>query len=178
MIKRASLSAGVLIAALLSIRAQDIKLSISGGSIPVLAVPELRASGDAQRYMTTLNQTLWEDLAGSGMFKMAAKTMYPTAIPQQPQDFRQNQIAAGTAQGSRMADWSGPPVSADSVAFGFSAVQNGLFVLYGWMFDLRRDTPSAQVIGNRYPATLDEAGGAKSAQQYIPALLFSVGGGP
>src|ERR1017187_2480120 len=132
MIKRASLSAGVLIAALLSIRAQDIKLSISGGSIPVLAVPELRASGDAQRYMTTLNQTLWEDLAGSGMFKMAAKTMYPTAIPQQPQDFRQNQIATGTAQGSRRADWSGPPVFADYVAFGYSAVQNGVFVLYGW----------------------------------------------
>src|ERR1035441_2847798 len=101
MIKRASLSAGVLIAALLSIRAQDIKLSISGGSIPVLAVPELRASGDAQRYMTTLNQTLWEDLAGSGMFKMAAKTMYPTAIPQQPQDFRRSEEHTSELQSLR-----------------------------------------------------------------------------
>ena len=163
---------------MLSIRAQDIKLSISGGSIPVLAVPELRGSGDAQRYMATLNQTLWEDLAGSGMFKMAVRTMYPTAIPQQPQDFRQNQIAAGTAQGSRMADWSGPPVSADYVAFGYSAVQNGVFVLYGWMFDLRRDTPSAQVIGNRYPATLDEAGATKAAHEFAADIISQFGGHP
>ena len=37
--------------------------------------------------MPAFNQTLWADISGGGVFKMAPKTMYPTTIPQQPSDF-------------------------------------------------------------------------------------------
>ena len=73
MMKRASLSL-FLIAALATLRGQDLKLSISGGTLPVLAVPDLAGSGGAQQYMAAFNRTLWDDLAGSGMFHLAPKT--------------------------------------------------------------------------------------------------------
>ena len=34
------------------------------------------------------NQTLWDELAGSGVLEMVAKSMYPLTAPQQPSDFK------------------------------------------------------------------------------------------
>ena len=51
-----------------------------------------------------------------------------------------------------MTDWSGPPVSANYLAFGYTAVQNGVLVLRGWFFDLRRDTTGERA-GDRQDAT-------------------------
>jgi len=171
MMKRASVAVCVLIAAAPSLCAQDINISISGGTLPVLAVPDLAGSGGAQPYMAAFNQTLWDDLAGSGMFKLAAKSLYPTAIPQQPRDF-------STAAGRRLADWAAPPVSADYLAFGYTAVQNGVFVLYGWMFDARRDVAGAQVVGNRYLAAASEAGARRTAHQFAAEIISKFGGQP
>jgi len=171
MMKRASVSLA-LIGVLASLRGQDIKLSISGGTLPVLAVPDLAGSGGAQQYMTIFNQTLWDDLAGSGMFHLAAKTLYPKTIPQQPRDFTQ-------APGRRIADWAAPPASVDYLAFGYTAVQNGVFVLYGWMFDARRDAPAAaQAVGNRYLASAGEAGARKTAHQFAADIISIFGGQP
>jgi TolB protein len=73
-----------------------------------------------------------------------------------------------------MTDWSSPPVSADYVAFGYTAVQNGVLVLYGWMFDLGR---GSQVIGSRYIAgTVDEAGARQVAHQFAADILAKFGG--
>jgi TolB protein len=171
----AAISACFLIAVSPCLRAQDITLHISGGALPHLAVPDLRGSGDAQQFMSVLNQTLWDDLNGSGMLKLVAKTLYPTAIPQQPSDLLQG----ATGQSSAMAAWSGPPVSADYLAFGYSAVQNGVFVLYGWMFDVRRDTPAtAQSIGNRYAVAVSEAGAKKAAHEFAADIISMFGGQP
>src|SRR5215472_9482914 len=82
---------------------------------PVIAVPDFRGSGDAQRFMPTFNSALFGDLQNSGQLKMAAKTFYPLQVPQQPADFRQS--AAG--QGLWLTDWSGPPVNANYLAFGY-----------------------------------------------------------
>ena len=50
-----------------------------------------------------------------------------------------------------MSDWSGPPASANYLAFGYTAVQNDVLVLYGWLFDVSQRTPAnAQVLGKRY----------------------------
>ena len=57
--------------------------------LPVIAVPDFRGAGAAESYMGVFNQTLWSDLQGSGMLKLAPKTLYPKGIPQQPSDFRQ-----------------------------------------------------------------------------------------
>ena len=59
------------------------------GGLPVMAIPDFRASGEAQSHMAAFNTTLWADIVGSGYLKMSPKTMYPLFVPQQPSDFVQ-----------------------------------------------------------------------------------------
>src|SRR5437016_1181890 len=92
-----------------------------------IAVPDFRGSGDAQRFMTTFNSTLWNELQNSGQLKVLPKTSYPLQVPQQPSDF--HAPAAGRSQGPWLTDWSGPPVNANYLAFGYTAVQNNQIVL-------------------------------------------------
>src|SRR5512138_2992582 len=115
--------------------AQDLKLSITEGQRPAMAIPDLRGDAQAQPFMGALNETLWNDVSSAGYFKMVPKTMYPKAFPQQPGDFRQApQPAPAPARGRRqettvppsggglwVSDWSGPPVSANYLVFGYSA---------------------------------------------------------
>ena len=175
----------------LVLMAQDVVITLQQGERPAMAIPDLRGSGDAQNYMGALNQTLWADVEGAGLFKMVAKTMYPTAVPQQPSDFRQpppvpeRSLARGRQQlaqpltggGLWMSDWSGPPASANYLAFGYTAVQNGVFVLRGWLFDLSRGTAAnAQVVGNTYLGSVDEAGARKVAHEFAADILARFGG--
>src|SRR5438132_3150163 len=144
---------GIPAAALLVLAAQDKPPDISGvvgttGGIPVSAVPDFRGAGEAQSFMNAFNQTLWSDLSGAGVLKMAPKTMYPLNPPQQQSDLttappppsrvpRKGQPPPPANGGGRwMTDWSGPPVSANYLAFGYGAVQNGVFVLLGWLDDV------------------------------------------
>src|ERR1700683_2790307 len=98
--------------------AQEIKGTISGGNKPRIAVPDLRGSGDAQRFMDSFNQTLWDELSGSGALTMVAKSVYPLNIPQRPQDFRPP--AGSGSNGPWLTDWSNPPVRSNYLAFGYT----------------------------------------------------------
>ncbi|MGD0872958.1 MAG: hypothetical protein ABSB88_25720 [Bryobacteraceae bacterium] len=178
---------------LLVVRAQehDFSVIISKGERPALAVPDLRGDAQAQNFMGALNSTLWSDLDGGGIFKMVPKTMYPTTVPQQPADLRMPPPADNTppARGRKkqppppqsggglwMADWSGPPPQATYLVMGYAAVQNGLFVLRGWLIDLRRDTPAnAQALGKTYIESLDEAGARKGAHEFAADILALFG---
>src|ERR1700722_12708340 len=124
--------------------AQQISAPIVGhGEKPTIAVPDFRGSGDAEKFMSVFNSTLFIDLSGSGQLKMIPKTLYPVQVPQQPGDFRQG--------GPSFADWSGPPPSANYLAFGYTATQSNQIVLYGWLYDVRQASPSsAQLIGKIY----------------------------
>jgi TolB protein len=160
---------------------------IEGSNRPVIAIPDLRGSGEAQAFMPAFNQTLWADVQGAGALKMAPKTMYPTTVPQQPSDFSvptqpsaaprgRNVPAAPTSGGGRwLTDWSSPPVSANYLAFGYTAVQNGVLVLRGWLYDLR-NTASPQVIGKNYLASVDEAGARKVAHEFAADIIALFGG--
>ncbi|MBS1859238.1 MAG: hypothetical protein JST11_27940, partial [Acidobacteria bacterium] len=53
---------GLTAAALIVGQAQNTRIVIVGSGKPRLAVPDLRGSGDAQKYMGVFNQTLWNDL--------------------------------------------------------------------------------------------------------------------
>src|SRR5277367_3325414 len=72
----------------LLIPGQEIRGRISQGAAPRMALPDFRGAGDAQRFMDVFNGTLWDQLAGSGVLKMVAKSYYPLEVPQQPQDFK------------------------------------------------------------------------------------------
>jgi TolB protein len=78
-----------------------------------------------------------------------------------------------------MADWSGPPVSANYLTIGYTAPQNGTLVLYGWMFDLSQGPApgtNAQVIGQRYFGSMDEAGARKVAHEFAADIIARLGG--
>jgi TolB protein len=168
--------------------AQDLRLGIVDGQLPAMAIPDLRGDAQAQPFMAAFNQTLWSDVQGAGRFKMVPKTMYPRTIPQQPTDFRQPPPPAEPPRGRRqqqpvapqnggglwMTDWSGPPVSANYLAFGYTAVQNGVLVLYGWLWDVGRGT---QALGKRYLASKpDEAGARQVAHEFAADIIGLFGG--
>jgi TolB protein len=170
----------------------DIRGVISESSKPVIAVPDLKGVAEAQGLMGAFNQTLWADVSGSGIYRMVSKSQYPLFIPQQPTDFvqppppperqprrgRRDELQAVRTGGGRwMTDWSGPPVSATNLAFGYTAVQNGVLVLYGWLFDLRQGTPgTAQMFAHRYMGSVDEAGARKIAHEFAADIIAAAGG--
>ncbi len=167
----------------LMISAQDTKITglITKGDKPTIAVPDFRGAGEAQKFMNAFNQTLWDELAGSGVLKMVAKSYYPIDVPQQPQDFKPPATVAplrrgdppkAQSNGPWLTDWSNPPVSANDLAFGYTAVQNGQLVLRGWLYNLAGTDPqSAQVIGKLYFGPLDAEGAKKVAREFAADIL-------
>jgi TolB protein len=154
-----------------------------------MAIPDFRGAGDAQNYMAVFNQTLWADVEGSGLFNIASKSFYPARIPQQPADFlsppppptgrpKRGQLPPPVSgNGLWMKDWSGAPVEATYLTFGYAAVQNGVFVARGFVFDMRRGTPAeAQAIAKNYVGSVDEAGSRKAAHEFACDIITQFGG--
>jgi len=180
---------GLAAAALFVGQAQNTRIVVVGGQgKPRLAVPDFRGSGDAQRFMGAFNQTLWSDLENSGLFELTPKTSMPLFVPQQPSDFQQPSVPGSAPRrgqpaqpqsggGRWMQDWSNPPLKATHLAFGYTANQGGSLVLMGWLFDLQQPSPAtAQLIGNRYVGTVDEAGARKVAHEFAADIIAAAGG--
>jgi len=179
-------------AGLVLLTAQDIRVVVNKEARPAIALPDLRGTGAAQNLMAAFNQTLGSDISSSPVVKVVPKTMYPTTVPQQPSDFREPPPVPETPRGRKgrteivppstggglwMSDWSSPPVSANYLAFGYTAPQNDVLVLYGWLYDLSRGTPAnAQVIAKRYLGSVDEAGARKVAHEFAADILALLGG--
>ena len=170
------LSLGV--AALIVANAQNMRITIIREGKPRIAVPDFRGAGDAQKFMGTFNQTLWSDLENSGLFDMAPKTSMPLFVPQQPTDF-QSPPPGSSGGGRSMQDWSNPPLKASHLAFGYTAAQGSSLTLMGWVYDLQQSSPAtAQLIGNRYVGTADEAGARKVAHEFAADIIAAAGGQP
>jgi TolB protein len=152
---------------------KDIVDSImKGGGKPALAVIDFRGSG-SQPFMSAFNSTLFDDLQGSGLFDMKGKSMFPLNNPQRPEDLRPED----GGQGFALSDWAGAPVNASHLVFGYTAAQNGAFVLYGNVDDTRQQNPqSAQLLSQRYVGSLDEAGAIKAAHEFANDIIQKFGG--
>jgi TolB protein len=173
--------------------AQDkaiIDINKPGTQKPRIAIPEFRGAGAAQTFMPAFNETLRGDINGSGVVQVVPDSMYWKSVPQQPSDFRQPPPAVQTPRSRRgelvapqnggglwMTDWSGPPVNAGYIAFGYTAVVNNVMVLYGYLFDLSRGTPAdAQIIGKQYLASsIDDNGARQIAHQFAADILEKFG---
>lgn len=183
------------IAALLVLTAQqnkDISVTITGGTRPKIAIPDFRGAGDAQKFMAAFNETLSADVESSGQLKLISKSMMPAFTPQQPSDFVQppppqpdNPRKRGgqamsqpqSGGGHWISDWASPPASTNYLAFGYTAVQNDVFVLRGWLYDVSQpDASRAQMIGKTYLGTVDEAGARKTAHDFASDIIALFGG--
>jgi TolB protein len=162
----------------------DIVIRLVGGADkPVLAVTEFRGAGAAQAYMATFNKTLFDDLDSAGVFKMAAKSVFPLSIPQQPTDFRQPLAprSATPAYGKDaplpwLTDWANPPVNANYLAFGYTGEFEGKLMLFGWLFNVTQpDVANAQMLGQRYFGSMDDAGARKVAHEFASDILKKFG---
>src|ERR1700676_312253 len=157
----------------------DITGIIHSAERPAIAVADMRGTGDAQRNMDIFNSTLWDELSNAGILKMVAKSVYPLEVPQRPQDFKPPAVPANarrgtppTRNGPWLTDWCGPPVSANYLAFGYTAVQGNQLVLFGWFYDVSQPTTqAAQVLGKLYFGSLDEAGAVKVARDFAADIL-------
>ncbi|MCC6860871.1 MAG: PD40 domain-containing protein [Bryobacterales bacterium] len=179
-------------AALLLAQQTDVLVKLTSSERPAVAVPDFRGSGDAQKFMDAFNQTLWDDLQTSGLFRMVPKGMYPLRVPQRPEDFRAPLPAPAppparrgqvqpppqpVSQGPWLTDWSAPPVNATYLAFGYTALQNNQLVLFGWFYNVTQaDLANAQLFGKVYLATPDEAGARKNAHDFAADIISRLGG--
>jgi len=163
----------------------DVLIKITKGDKTAIAVPDFRASGAAAQYMNVFNQTVWDDLSSSGLFKMVPKSMYPLAVPQQPSDLkppllqpaRRGQPPQAVSQGPWLTDWANPPVSANYLAMGYAADSAGTFALRGWLMNVgQQDVANATVFGNTYAGELNENGARKVAHEYAADILQRFGG--
>ena len=149
---------------------------MKSGELAVIAVPDFRASGEAQQYMGIFNATLFQDLQDSGNFRMAPKSMYPLQVPQRAQDWRPPAGTPPRAQGPWLTDWSNPPVSANYLPIGYAGVQNGQMVLFGWFYNVTQpDLTNAQVFYKMYLAPVSEEGARKLAHDFASDILTRLG---
>ena len=150
---------------------------------PLIAVPDFRASGGASELIASFNSTVRSDLESSPLINFVPKTLYPLQIPQQPSD-----LQAGTAptsaratnpQGSRLSDWSLPPIAANYLGLGYGAENNGMFVAFGWFYTTAANMPSlqqAQIFGKVYSAPLTKEGAVDAGHRYAADMLAQFGG--
>jgi TolB protein len=150
----------------------DLKIVLSGGKPPTIALPDMRGAGGASALMDTFNKVVYNDVNGSGLLKVAAKSFYPMNPPQQDTDLR----AGSNCQGRCLADWSAAPLGADWVGFGYAAEQNGQLVVYGNLYNTAiPDLTGAKAFRKVYMGELKEDGARLLGHQYAADLLKQFG---
>ena len=182
-------AAAATLAALLAQQSDFYGVIKHDAAVPALAVPDFRGDGAAQSFMAVFNQTLWSDLDGAGIFNMVSKGNYPLTIPQQLSDFKipppvqntplrrgQAPPPPPTGGGLWLSDWLNPPTQARYVTVGYTAVQNSLLVLRGWLVDLTIPDPAnAGALAKTYFESLDEGGARKAAHEFACDVLLKFG---
>ncbi len=170
----AALSAAVIVQA----QQSDVVIRLMQGERATIAVPDLRGAGGAAPFGGTISGTLFSELQDSGLFRMAPKSMYPTEVPQRPQDFMPPAIQGGqpVRRGPWLTDWSSSPVNANYLTIGYAAEQSGRLVLFGWLFNVDQPTiDNAQVFGKIYFGEMNEDGARDVARQFAADILGQFG---
>jgi TolB protein len=150
---------------------------------PFVAVPDFRASGSAASFIGVFNNTVASDLQSSPLINFVPKTLYPLQLPQQPSDLIPGvappSSRAVNPQGTRLTDWSLPPVTANYLGLGYGAENQGQFVVFGWLYTTSPTIPTlqqAQVFGKVYTASLDQSGAIDAGHRYAADILTQFGG--
>jgi TolB protein len=169
-----ALTTGLMLALTFYAAAQDILINIVGGDRPTIAIPYFRGSGEAEKFMSSFNETLNDEIEGAGVLKLVARSMMPRGNPQVPQDFKP---AGNTGNGGGywITDWSSPPVNAKYLAFGYTGIQEDRLVLFGWLYDVTQPLANAQVIGKLYFGPVTADGAKQVAREFAADILGQFG---
>ncbi len=175
--KRYTTTALSLAFAALAINGQTTSITILKGDRPTIAIPELKGATGADKFMDGFNATLWNELENCGVLRVAAKSMYPLTVPQQPSDLRENPTPPQSMGGRTLADWSSPPVSANYLAMGYTTASGDQIVLQGWLLSVSQpNVQSAQLLAKRYIAPLTAEGAKKVAAEFAADIMAQFGG--
>lgn len=137
-----------------------------GVQMPRLAVPDFKPSTADPRNAALLkvfNDTLWNDLASSGVVEMVSKSFYPLEAPGRPEELK-------------LDAWGNPPPNAGMVAFGNLGATADDLNVQGWLYDVK-NAQSPAVLAKQYrdKATPDAA--RLIAHQFANEIIFRLGGG-
>ncbi|HNY40878.1 MAG TPA: hypothetical protein PKJ41_10800, partial [Bryobacteraceae bacterium] len=164
----------------------NIILKITGGTKSKIALPDFRGAGGASQFTAVFNETVFGDVQRSGMLEMAAKSFYPLNPPQQEGDLRGPAAAAQPRRGAApespncngrcLTDWSGPPLNANYLGFGYLAEQGGQLVAFGHLYNTTvPDLAGAKAFRKLYNGPLTEEGARKVAHEYAADVLNQFG---
>ena len=156
--------------------AQVTQFSVVSGDRPTIAIPDFKGTSGADKYMDAFNAALWSEIENCGVLKMAAKSMYPLTVPQQPSDLREPPTPPQSLGGRALADWLNPPISAHYLAMGYTSVAADQIVLQGWLMSARQPIPSAQLFAKRYIGPLSPEGARKVAAEFAADIMAQFGG--
>ena len=163
--------------AALAVNGQTTSITILKGDRPTIAIPELKGATGADRFMDGFNAALWNEIENCGVLRMAAKSMYPLTVPQQPSDFRENPTPPQSMGGRTLADWLNPPVSANYLAIGYTTASGDQIVLQGWLLSVNQpNVQSAQLLAKRYNGPLTAEGAKKVAAEFAADIMAQFGG--
>ena len=152
-------------------------ITILKGDRPTIAIPEFKGTTGADRYMDAFNATLWSEIENCGVLRMAAKSMYPLTVPQQPADFREPPAPSQSMGGRAFGDWLNPPVSANYLAIGYTSAAADQIVLQGWLMSVSQpNVQSAQLLAKRYNGPLTAEGAKKVAAEFAADIMAQFGG--
>ncbi len=140
-----------------------INLSTAKLRMAVTQFPPQSVDEQLVSLTNTFNDVLWNDLGDSGIFEMVSRSYYPLKIPARPADVDFNA-------------WANPPVSAQFLVFGHTAIVNGHLVITGRLFDVK-DTSAPMVLGKRYVAALDTISARDAAHRFADEIIQMLGGG-
>lgn len=163
----------------------DLIIKLTGGTKRTIALPDFRGAGRAAQFADVFNRTVFDDIQRSGLLAMAPKSFYPLNPPQQESDLQAAPPAptgrAAPAQpsgcnGRCLTDWSGSPVNANYLGFGYAAEQNNQFVAFGHLYNVNvSDVAGARLFRKLYLGPLSEEGARKAAHEYAADILGQFG---
>jgi len=131
---------------------------------PRVAVADFASRADnAKSHSQLFTQVVRDDLQFSGILDLVSPSFYPTTVPTNPTELRND-------------DWITPQINANLVAFGNLTESASEVVISGWLYDVR--SPSTQaVVGKVYRGTPTDAQVRKFAHQFADEIISRLSGG-
>lgn len=155
---------------------QTTSITILKTDRPIIAIPDFKGTTGADKFMEVFNATLWSEIENCGVLRMAAKSMYPLTVPQQPSDLREPSTPAQPLGGRALVDWLNPPASANYLAIGYTTIAADQFVLQGWLMSTSQPLASSQLLAKRYIGPLTNEGAKKVAAEFAADIMAQFGG--